>query len=108
MAELTGYKGTARSLLEQTGVSIGDLIRVQTSETTLEGVLMPRYELADDRHIVIKLKNGYNIGVDIQKIRALTRLAAGEKPAYTPALEPEMNVNLQHSPDRCRGHLQHL
>ncbi|MDE1867640.1 MAG: Glu-tRNA(Gln) amidotransferase subunit GatD, partial [Thaumarchaeota archaeon] len=32
------------------------------------GILMPRYEYSDDDHIVLKLKNGYNIGLQIEKI----------------------------------------
>ena len=34
---------------------------------------MPRYEHSDDKHIVLKLKSGYNIGLEINK-KELKRL----------------------------------
>jgi len=48
----------------------GELVRVKTKKDTYEGIVMPRSELADEDHIVIKLGTGYNIGIlkkDIQK-----------------------------------------
>jgi glutamyl-tRNA(Gln) amidotransferase subunit D len=89
-----GYKGEALALLERAGVSVGDLVRVETSDASFEGYLMPRYELADSLHIVIKLKNGYNIGVSVKKIRSVVKLAEGEKPKYTPPPPPKPNTNL--------------
>ena len=29
---------------------------------------MPRYESGDESHIVLKLKSGYNIGIEFEKI----------------------------------------
>jgi glutamyl-tRNA(Gln) amidotransferase subunit D len=94
MCGLAGYKGEALALLERAGVSVGDLVRVETSDASFEGYLMPRYELADSLHIVIKLKNGYNIGVSVKKIRSVVKLAEGEKPKYTPPPPPKPNTNL--------------
>ena len=39
------------------------------------GLLIPRYEYADDDHIVLKLKSGYNIGLEVSEIRALSVLS---------------------------------
>jgi glutamyl-tRNA(Gln) amidotransferase subunit D len=94
MGGLAGYKGEALDLLERAGVSVGDLVRVETSDASFDGYLMPRYELADSLHIVIKLKNGYNIGVSVKKIRSIVKLAEGEKPKYTPPPPPKPNTNL--------------
>ncbi|MEM1994037.1 MAG: Glu-tRNA(Gln) amidotransferase subunit GatD [Nitrososphaerales archaeon] len=94
MGELAGYRGEALSLLENAGLSIGDLVKVETNATSFEGYLMPRYELADNHHIVIKLKNGYNIGISIKKVRSITKIAEGEKPKYTPALLPKFSKDL--------------
>jgi glutamyl-tRNA(Gln) amidotransferase subunit D len=94
MSGLAGYRGEALALLEEAGLSVGDLIKVETSDASFEGYLMPRYELADSLHIVIKLKNGYNIGVSVKKIRSVVKLAEGEKPKYTPPPPPKPNTNL--------------
>jgi len=94
MSGLTGYRGEALDLLEKAGLSIGDLIRVETSDASFEGYLMPRYELADSLHIVIKLKNGYNVGISVKKIRSIAKIAEGEKPKYTPPQPPKLNTNL--------------
>ncbi len=32
---------------------------------------MPRYELSDDQHIVVKLKSGYNVGIEVDKIKKI-------------------------------------
>lgn len=55
------YRGRAASAIG--GAIVGDLIRVRKDGVTYEGVLMPRTELGNEEHIVLKLKNGYNIGI---------------------------------------------
>lgn len=67
MSEFRGYKTNAVNLLKKNNVKVGDSVKV-VADLTYEGILMPRYEHAQDSHIVLKLKNGYNIGVEIEKI----------------------------------------
>ena len=62
-----GYRGKGLEFLTKNKIEIGDLVKVQT-DSTYSGILMPRYEHSDDEHIVLKLKNGYNIGLQIEKI----------------------------------------
>ena len=62
---LLGYKGKALEALEDARAEIGDLIRVTKTGTVYEGILIPRSEIGDDKHIVIKIKSGYNIGIEI-------------------------------------------
>jgi glutamyl-tRNA(Gln) amidotransferase subunit D len=59
------YKGKAKSFLK--GISVGDGVNVKKGGKTYDGILMPRNELADENHIVIKLDSGYNIGVKLDK-----------------------------------------
>ena len=40
---------------------------------------MPRYEHSDDKHIVLKLKSGYNIGLEISKIQNVEKNQSTEK-----------------------------
>ncbi len=62
------YRGNAYKLLESCDIKVGDRIVVRTRDNEYRGILMPRYELADDMHLVIKLRNGYNIGIGIDEI----------------------------------------
>jgi len=70
------YKGRSLKILSDTGATIGDTISLKTTDNEqVVGILMPRYESADDDHIVIKLKSGYNIGIDTTKVQSVTNLA---------------------------------
>jgi glutamyl-tRNA(Gln) amidotransferase subunit D len=55
---------------------------------------MPRLESADDRHIVLKLRSGYNIGVAFDEGTRVTRLGKAEKPEFRPPPLPEMKSGL--------------
>lgn len=63
----SGYRGRSLEFLKKYNLEIGNKVRVQ-AEFDYSGILMPRYEYSDDDHIVLKLKNGYNIGIQIEKI----------------------------------------
>ncbi len=60
-------------------INPGIKVQVKTSKGTFEGVLMPRTELSDKDHIVIKLSNGYNIGISKDDIKELKEIAEKEK-----------------------------
>ncbi len=77
-----GYRGPSAKLLEEAGANIGDVLEVYTGGESVKGTLVPRYEHDDDRHIVIKLKNGYNVGVSVEKVSKVVRVAKGEAPKF--------------------------
>ena len=77
MSELKGYKGKIRDFLISNQVEVGDLIKI-TSELTFSGILMPRYESGDESHIVLKLKSGYNIGIEFEKIEKIEKVGEGQ------------------------------
>jgi len=79
MSEYRGYTGKSLSLLEKNHVEVGDTVKI-LGDLTYAGILMPRYELNDDEHIVIKLKSGYNVGIEINKIKNLEKLEASHQP----------------------------
>ena len=72
--DIDGYKERSLELLSEGEVSIGDTINVQTNDCQFTGILMPRYELADKNHVVIKLKSGYNIGIKTSSIQSITKI----------------------------------
>ncbi len=59
--------------MESVKASIGDhLLLKLKGGLEIRGTLMPRYGYADDRHITIKLGNGYNIGILVSRIEGVT------------------------------------
>jgi len=91
---LPGYRGEALHVLLEAGVKVGDLIRIVKDDISYEGILIPRSELGDDKHIVIKLQNGYNIGVRITPNLRVERLGPGVRPAFIPPPLPKPKPNL--------------
>lgn len=87
--ELSGYKGNVFKFLKKEDLQIGDIIRVIRNEEVFEGILMPRYELADDNHIVLKLKNGYNIGIKLHREMVVLKIGIGAKPTYKLSHQPK-------------------
>ncbi len=82
---LQGYRGPARELLQSAGLQVGDEVEVRLSTgAVLTGVLMPRYEYADDLHITLKLRNGYNVGISVSKISGARLLARPQQEAIPP------------------------
>ena len=67
MSEYTGYNGNSLQFLKTNKIIVGDSVKI-LSDITYSGIVMPRYEHNDDKHIVLKLKSGYNIGLEIEKI----------------------------------------
>lgn len=78
MPEYTGYDGNSLEFLKTNKISIGDSVKI-LADITYSGIVMPRYEHSDDKHIVLKLKSGYNIGLEIAKIEKVVKNPTLEK-----------------------------
>ena len=72
MPEYRGYQGNSLEFLKTNQISVGDSVNI-LAEITYSGIIMPRYEHSDDKHIVLKLKSGYNIGLEISKIEKVEK-----------------------------------
>jgi hypothetical protein len=57
------YSDEIQALFKGKGISIGDRIALSLGRVRLEGELMPKANIGSPRTIVIKLDDGYNIGV---------------------------------------------
>ncbi len=75
MSELKGYKGKSLEYLTQKNVSVGDSVKV-VSDLIYTGILMPRYETSDDSHVVLKLKSGYNVGIELDEIKNIEKMSS--------------------------------
>lgn len=70
--QLPGYSGRTRDILEKLGAGIGCRIRaVLNGNIFIEGLLMPKHEFSSSDTIIIKLDNGYNIGISINRIQSI-------------------------------------
>jgi len=78
MSEYTGYNGNSLEFLKTNKILIGDSVKI-LADITYSGIIMPRYEHSDDKHIVLKLKSGYNIGLEIEKIEKIEKKSPVEK-----------------------------
>lgn len=63
-----GYKGLALEVLKKWNVRVWGQADVTTTRGLFKGTILPRSENDDDKHIVMKIITGYNVGVDIATI----------------------------------------
>ena len=92
--EFPGYRGQALKLLQKAEAEIGDVIRVTKNGENWEGILIPRSEFGDEKHIILKLKSGYNVGVRIDSTTQVMKVGEGVKPAFTPPPLPKQKKGL--------------
>ncbi|MDH3813796.1 MAG: Glu-tRNA(Gln) amidotransferase subunit GatD [Acidobacteriota bacterium] len=77
--KLRGYRGRARARLEQLGVKVWSDVRlVNSAGSVFEGVILPRSGTFDDLHIVLKLKNGYNVGIHVDRVDSVEEVGYKE------------------------------
>ena len=82
-----GYRGETLATLQKFSAMIWSDIEVLTSDGTYYGRVLPRSETADDKHIVIKLVSGYNIGIAASRV--LDIKVTGRKEAHYKIPEKE-------------------
>ncbi|KAA2282429.1 Glu-tRNA(Gln) amidotransferase subunit GatD [Candidatus Nitrosocosmicus sp. SS] len=84
------YSQNSQKLLEKFKVCVGDEVRIITSKEGFSGIILPRYETFSDKYIVLKLKSGYNIGIDInhiEKIEAIQINSSTNKLSPNPQIQ---------------------
>ncbi len=92
--ESSGYKGEALAAIKKAEAEVGDVIQITKNGEAYEGILIPRSGYGDEKHIVIKLKSGYNIGVSITATTRIEKTGKGAKPAFEPPSPPEQKPKL--------------
>ena len=78
MPEYTGYVGQSLEFLKSNNIVVGDSVKI-LSDLTYSGIVMPRYEHSDDKHIVLKLNSGYNVGLEIEKMKKVEKIETIQK-----------------------------
>jgi glutamyl-tRNA(Gln) amidotransferase subunit D len=88
------YSPEIESLLKSKKISVGDRVRVTKEKLSYEGLLMPRIALGNPSVLVLKLDNGYNIGIKFEKGIQLKLLKKGKPIKFKPAsLKPKIDKN---------------
>jgi glutamyl-tRNA(Gln) amidotransferase subunit D len=90
----SGYKGKAHEALSKAGCEVGDIIRVTKQDRTYEGILIPRSETSETNHIVVKMKSGYNIGIQLTPETKIEHVGKGTKPQFAAPPIPQQNPDL--------------
>ncbi|HFE64279.1 glutamyl-tRNA(Gln) amidotransferase subunit D [candidate division KSB1 bacterium 4484_188] len=75
-----GYREPALSVLKENGVQVWSDVEIQTTRGSFTGIILPRSETADAHHVVIKLRNGYNVGIAVNTIQEIKEI--GRKEAH--------------------------
>ena len=82
-----GYRGEALGVLKNFDAMVWSDVEVTTTTGKQIGIILPRSEAADDKHIVIKLRSGYNVGIASAKVTDIK--IAGRKEAHYKIPEKE-------------------
>lgn len=61
------YSKEIEKMLKNNKIEVGDRIEIKKEEKTFSGILMPRIDMGDRNALVIKLDNGYNVGLGFSK-----------------------------------------
>ncbi|MCA1732938.1 MAG: asparaginase domain-containing protein, partial [Acidobacteria bacterium] len=70
-----GYRGPARAAFEKFAFGVWSEVEIVNDRgSSFVGVVLPRSENADDLHIVVKLFNGYNVGLRADRIASAREL----------------------------------
>lgn len=75
-----GYREPALSVLKENKVQVWSDVEMMTSRGSFKGIILPRSETADNHHIVLKLRNGYNVGLGVKYIETIKEV--GRKEAH--------------------------
>ncbi len=76
------YSSRVRDILDQAGAAEGDTLLVRSEGRDSTGVLMPHHEFSHPEVVVLKLKNGYNVGVMVtpaSEVKVVSKAEVREK-----------------------------
>lgn len=82
-----GYKGQALSILKSFNADVWSDVEILTDAGIFKGIILPRSETADPNHIVLKLRSGYNVGINTSRITDIK--IGGKKEAHYKIPEKE-------------------
>lgn len=85
------YSDEIKQLLEKKGIKIGDQIKIKKNKESYQGSLMPKTRSGKSDSIVIKLENGYNLGIKLNDSSELIKVGESEVKNKEKGLDLEFN-----------------
>ena len=76
--DIKGYRGITADVLRKHNVRVWSDVEIRTCSGDFAGIILPRSETADDKHVVIKLVSGYNVGIAAENITDIHELGRRE------------------------------
>ncbi|MDD2890916.1 MAG: Glu-tRNA(Gln) amidotransferase subunit GatD [bacterium] len=73
-----GYRGKAKDTLIEHKVRVWSDVVIDSTRGEFIGIILPRSETADDKHIVVKLRTGYNVGLAVDTITHIKEMSYKE------------------------------
>jgi glutamyl-tRNA(Gln) amidotransferase subunit D len=86
-----GYRGPCLDLMKREGVTVWSEVVASTLRGVFTGLILPRSETSDEKHIVLKLDSGYNVGLRWDTIEKLVQ--TGYREAHYKIPEQEFPTN---------------
>jgi glutamyl-tRNA(Gln) amidotransferase subunit D len=91
----SGYGELASRLLESSEIQVFDEVELERDDgVALRGVLLPRPQYGDPDVLVLKLSNGYNIGVDSRRVKSIRKVGRVLPHLGSPAPPPAPQTGL--------------
>ncbi len=81
------YSAKVLRALRRKKIKVGDKVKVTRGKRIYEGILMPRIEMGDKHSLIVKLKSGYNVGIEFDKKLKIERMGSGKKLGVIPKLK---------------------
>ncbi|MBP1691566.1 MAG: ansA 2 [Bacteroidetes bacterium] len=75
-----GYRDEALATLKAYDAQVWSDVEIRTARGAFTGIVLPRSETADPHHIVLKLRSGYNVGIEASGVQSIT--VQGRKEAH--------------------------
>jgi len=88
------YSREIETLLQRKGIAPGDMISIVSRGKTFEGILLPRPEFGDKEALVLKLRNGYNIGIKLGARSRVRKLRHAKESFAFPRVKLEKREGL--------------
>src|SRR5260370_35756787 len=96
---LEGYHGGVLQKLRKSRAKIGSIIRLTSkSGEVFERTLIPRTEYSDPTHIVLKMKNGYNLRISLDRTEKQDVIGEAEKHHLTKPPPPPLHPRVPKHP----------
>jgi glutamyl-tRNA(Gln) amidotransferase subunit D len=91
------YSEEIRALFEKLGIKVGDTISVTSGQDMQEGILMPRTGAGGSDIIVVKRKDGYNVGIKYKSGTKVSKLSESQPHHF---LFPKASASVDRSLER--------